>query len=46
MFLTEKQQTFLENNSSAAMITIAKDGTPRAVRVGVALVEGKPRRIR
>ncbi len=41
MSLTENQLAFLENNRSAAMITIAKDGTPRAVRVGVALVAGK-----
>lgn len=41
MSLTESQRTFLENNRSAAMITIAKDGMPRAVRVGVALVDGK-----
>jgi uncharacterized pyridoxamine 5'-phosphate oxidase family protein len=41
MSLTESQRAFLENNRSAAMITIAKDGTPRAVRVGVALVDGK-----
>ena len=41
MPLTEIQRTFLENNSAAAMITIAKDGMPRAVRVGVAMVDGK-----
>ncbi len=41
MPLTDSQRTFLENNSAAAMITIAKDGIPRAVRVGVALVDGK-----
>ena len=41
MSLTEGQRTFLENNHAAAMITIAKDGVPRAVRVGVALVDGK-----
>lgn len=41
MSLTESQQAFLENNRSAAMITIAQDGMPRAVRVGVALVDGK-----
>jgi PPOX class probable F420-dependent enzyme len=41
MSLTESQCAFLENNRSAAMITIAKDGMPRAVRVGVALVDGK-----
>lgn len=41
MFLTESQIAFLENNRSAAMITIAQDGMPRAVRVGVAVVDGK-----
>jgi hypothetical protein len=41
MSLTESQRTFLENNHSAAMITIAKDGMPRAVRIGVAMVDGK-----
>ncbi|MBK8902681.1 MAG: pyridoxamine 5'-phosphate oxidase family protein [Anaerolineaceae bacterium] len=41
MPLTESQRAFLENNHAAAMITIAKDGMPRAVRVGVALVDGK-----
>lgn len=41
MSLTESQIAFLENNRSAAMITIAQDGMPRAVRVGVALVDGK-----
>jgi len=39
--LTEAQRTFLENNHAAAMITIGKDGMPRAVRVGVILVDGK-----
>lgn len=34
-------EDFLAQNHAAAMITIAPDGTPRAVRVGVALVEGK-----
>lgn len=41
MPLSEKQRAFLENNHSAAMITIAQDGTPKAVRVGVDLVDGK-----
>jgi PPOX class probable F420-dependent enzyme len=41
MPLTENQRTFLENNHAAAMITIASDGTPRAVRVSVALIDGK-----
>lgn len=41
MSLTESQQTFLENNHSAAMITVAKDGKPRAVRISAALIDGK-----
>ncbi|MEX2430364.1 MAG: pyridoxamine 5'-phosphate oxidase family protein, partial [Dehalococcoidia bacterium] len=32
---------FLESTRSAAMITLKEDGTPHAVRVGVALVNGK-----
>lgn len=39
--LTEAQQKFLDNNHAAAMITVGKDGVPRAVRVAVALVDGK-----
>lgn len=41
MNLTETQQTFLENNHSAAMITIGKNGTPKVARVGTALVDGR-----
>jgi len=41
MNLSDSQRSFLENNHSAAMITIGDDGAPRAVRVGVALVDGK-----
>ena len=40
MALTAKEIAFLESQHSAAMITIAEDGAPRAVRVGVALVDG------
>jgi PPOX class probable F420-dependent enzyme len=36
-----KVQSFLEQTSSAAMVTLKKDGTPHAVRVGVTLVDGK-----
>lgn len=39
--LTETQLAFLEKNHAAAMITPADDGFPRAVRVGIALVDGK-----
>ena len=41
MNLSDSQRSFLESNQSAAMITIGDDGAPRAVRVGVALVDGK-----
>jgi PPOX class probable F420-dependent enzyme len=41
MPLTDQQLAFLANTHSAAMITLRKDGTPHAVRVGVALVDGK-----
>ena len=40
MNLSDNQRMFLENNHSAAMTTIANNGTPRSVRVGVALVDG------
>ena len=39
--LDDRQREFLEKNRSAAMVTLRPDGTPHAVRVGVALVEGK-----
>lgn len=32
---------FLTNTHSAAMITLGRDGSPHAVRVGIALVDGK-----
>jgi len=41
MELTDNQRAFLENTRTAAMITIAKDGTPKVARVGVALVDGQ-----
>jgi hypothetical protein len=41
MELNEKQREFLQDHHAAAMITTARDGTPKAVRVGVALVEGR-----
>lgn len=41
MELTQEQTAFVEQNRSAAMITLRGDGTPVAVRVGVALVDGK-----
>jgi hypothetical protein len=39
--LTEQQRAFLEQNHGAAMITLRPDGTPNAVRIGVALVDGQ-----
>jgi hypothetical protein len=41
MALTAKEIAFLESQHSAAMITIGEGGVPKAVRVGVALVDGK-----
>lgn len=41
MNLSDSQRSFLETHQSAAMTTIGRDGTPRTVRVGVALVDGK-----
>ena len=45
--MTQQQQLddaaieFLNKNRSAAMITLKRDGTPHAVRIGMALVDGK-----
>lgn len=41
MELTEKHREFLHGHHAAAMITIARDGMPKAVRVGVALVNDR-----
>lgn len=43
MDLNEKQREFLQEHHAAAMITIARDGVPKAVRVGVVLVDGRLR---
>jgi PPOX class probable F420-dependent enzyme len=43
MSLTVRDVDFLTNHRSAAMITVARDGTPKVSRVGVALVDGKLR---
>jgi hypothetical protein len=40
MALNAKEIAFLETQHSAAMITTGEDGVPKAVRVGVALVDG------
>jgi Pyridoxamine 5'-phosphate oxidase len=41
MTLSESDRNFLDNNVSAAMITVATDGTAKATRVGVKLVDDK-----
>lgn len=41
MGLSGAEIGFLERNHSAAMITLGGDGMPKAVRVGVALVDGR-----
>ena len=41
MELSDAQREFLEKNRSAAMISLRRNGTAHAVRVGVALVDGK-----
>ena len=41
MRLNEAQIQFVTSNRSAAMITTGSDGIPKAVRVGVAFVDGK-----
>jgi Pyridoxamine 5'-phosphate oxidase len=38
---TEQQRAFLDQVHSAAMIVLRPDGAPSAVRVGVALVDGR-----
>lgn len=39
--MDERIRAFLDQNHSAAMVTLRADGAPHAVRVGVALVDGK-----
>jgi PPOX class probable F420-dependent enzyme len=52
MNFSEQQRSFLDKNHSAAMVTLRPDGTPHAVRIGVALVDdqlwssGVPSRVR
>jgi PPOX class probable F420-dependent enzyme len=41
MSVSERDLAFLKDNRSAAMITVGKDGVPKAARVGVCLVDGK-----
>ena len=39
--MDEAALAFLDKNRSAAMTTLRRDGTPHAVRVGLAVVDGK-----
>jgi PPOX class probable F420-dependent enzyme len=41
MGLGDRERKFLEEQHSAAMITLKPDGAPHAVRVGVAMVDGR-----
>ena len=41
MSLSDGEREFLEQHHSAAMVTLRADGSPHAVRVGVALVDGR-----
>jgi hypothetical protein len=41
MKLSEPDLDYLRDNHSAAMITVGGDGVAKAVRVGVALVDGR-----
>jgi PPOX class probable F420-dependent enzyme len=41
MSLSESDVQFLQDHHTAAMITVARDGTPKAARVGIALVDGR-----
>jgi hypothetical protein len=39
--MDERTLAFLQENHAAAMITLRRDGTPHAVRVGIGVVDGK-----
>jgi PPOX class probable F420-dependent enzyme len=41
MTLNDAQRAVIDQNRSAAMITLRPDGTPHAVRVGVGFLDGK-----
>lgn len=41
MELTSTQKDFIASNRSAAMITVGDDGFAKAVRVGVAVIDGQ-----
>lgn len=40
MDLSQRQQEWLREHRSAAMITVGEDGVPKAVRIGLAMVDG------
>ena len=40
MSLSERETAWLREHRAAAMITVGEDGMPKAVRIGVALVDG------
>jgi len=41
MALSDQDRAFLQDNHSAAMVTVASDGMPKVARIGVALVDGR-----
>lgn len=41
MLISPEHLAFVESHQSAAMITIGTDGTPKAARVGLAVVDGR-----
>jgi PPOX class probable F420-dependent enzyme len=41
MTLSAEQLQYVRDNRAAAMITIGRDGRPKAVRIGTAVVDGK-----
>src|SRR2546423_10364899 len=41
MTVSERDLAFVKDNLSAAMITVGKDGMPKATRVGLCVVDGK-----
>ena len=40
MSLSERETEWLREHRAAAMITVGEDGIPKAVRIGIALVDG------
>ena len=41
MTLSSEQMRFVHDNHAAAMITMGADGRPKAVRVGIAVIDGR-----